>query len=215
VEVLSEGRTIEEALQEAARRLEAEPGRLDYEILQKPSRGLLGVGAKPAIIKATLLADPVNLLGRLLEKTSELMGFSVEMSLREENNVLFADLKPDDSPGLLVGRGGECLHALQHLAGRMLGMKLGTKARVVVDVAGYRKRRAQSLTRKARRIAEQVKTTGRKVTLDPLWAADRRVIHLALKDDPAVTTRADGEGLYKRVTILPVEPGERGLADRK
>lgn len=214
-DVLGEGKTLEEALQDAARKLGTDPDRLEYEVLQQPTRGLLGVGAKPAVVRITGAQDPLGQLGHVLGTITKLMGFEVTVDLREDENVLFAELTPHDSPGLLVGRGGECLQALQHLSARMLGMRLGSKARVVLDIAGYRQRRSDSLARKARRLAEQVKSTGREVTLDPLWAADRRVIHLALKDDPAVTTQADGEGHYKRITIAPAERSEQGVEPRE
>ncbi len=214
-DVLGEGKTVEEAVQDAARKLGVDPGQLEYEVLQQPSRGLLGVGARLAVVRVPTEHAPLDYLGHVLSTTTKLMGFDVAMDLREDQDVLFAELTPRDSPGLLVGRGGECLQALQHLSARMLGMRLGSKARIVLDIAGYRKRRSDSLARKARRLAEQVKSTGREVILDPLWAADRRVIHLALKDDPAVTTQACGEGPCKRITIAPAEGGGHGVVQRE
>lgn len=214
-EAQGEGRTLEEALRDAASKLETTVDELEYEVIRRPSRGLLGVGAKPAVVRATCREDPLGYLTRLVKTTAGLMGFEVAVDVREEQGVLFADVQPEDSPGLLVGKGGECLQALQHLTGRMLGMRQGTKVRVALDVAGYRQRRASSLTRKAKRIAEQVKSTGRHVTLDPLWAADRRVVHIALRDDPAVTTKAHGDGLYKRITIAPAEGNARDPASQE
>jgi spoIIIJ-associated protein len=214
-DVLGEGKTIELALQDAARKLGTDPDRLEYEIVQQPTKGLLGVGAKPGVVRITSEPTPLDYLGQLLVTTTKLMGFDAAVELHEDQDRLFAELTPHDSPGLLVGRGGECLQALQHLSARMVGMRLGSKPRVVLDVAGYRKRRSDSLARKARRLAEQVKSTGREVTLDPLGASDRRVIHLALKDEPAVTTQAQGEGPYKRMTIAPAEGETHGAVPRE
>ncbi len=214
-DVLGEGKTVEEALEDAARKLGVDSEQLNYEVLQEPTRGILGVGAKPALIKVAREEDSLGFLAQILATTTRLMGFDVSVETHEEDGVLFADVAPQDSPGLLVGRGGECLQALQHLSARMLGMHSGSKARVVLDIAGYRKRRADSLARRARRLAEQVKSTGKTVTLDPLWSADRRVIHLALQDDPAVSTQAEGEGLYKRITIAPAEGRPQGRRPRR
>jgi spoIIIJ-associated protein len=214
-DVLGEGKTVEEALEDAARKLGTDPDQLEYEVVQQPTKGLLGVGAKPAVVRIASEPAPLEYLGHVLSTTARLMGFDVAVDLREDGDLLFAELTPDDSPGLLVGRGGECLQALQHLSARMLGMRLGSKPRVVLDIAGYRKRRSDALARKARRLADQVRSTGREVTLDPLWAADRRVIHLALKDDPTVTTQAYGEGPYKRITIAPADGGTHGAVPRE
>ena len=105
--------------------------------------------------------------------------------------------------GLLIGRRGQTLTALQHVIGRLVSREFGPDGRVVVDVGDYRQRREQQLTEKARALAEKVKATGREINLEPLHAPDRRIIHLALADIPGVRTYTVGQGLHRNVVIAP------------
>jgi spoIIIJ-associated protein len=104
---------------------------------------------------------------------------------------------------ILIGRQAETLNALQYIASLMIGKELGRSVPVVIDVEGYRQRRAQQLRQLARRMADQAVKTGRRQVLEPMPANERRVIHMELRDHPQVTTESVGEDPRRKVTILP------------
>jgi spoIIIJ-associated protein len=116
---------------------------------------------------------------------------------------LLVDIRGDDL-SLLIGRRGETLSALQYITRLIVGKELHRPVAVVIDVEGYRARREETLRRLARRMAEQALERDRTMTLEPMPANERRIIHLELKDNPRVTTQSVGEGARRKVTIIPV-----------
>src|SRR3989441_3167851 len=110
-----------------------------------------------------------------------------------------------DSGGLLIGRRGQTLDALEYIVNRIVGREDAASGRVVIDVERYRERRLEHLTQLARRLAEKAKQTGRPVTLNPLSARDRRVVQRTLQGDTALSTRGPGEGHYRKRIILPAD----------
>jgi len=105
--------------------------------------------------------------------------------------------------GLLIGRRGDTLAALQYIARLIIAKQLGHGIDLVVDVQGHKKRREEQLRRLARRMAEQAVERGRTMTLEPMPANERRIIHLELRDHPSVTTESVGEGNHRKVTVVP------------
>jgi spoIIIJ-associated protein len=119
-----------------------------------------------------------------------------------------------DSGGLLIGRRGQTLDALEYIVNRIVGRdEDSATVRVMIDVEHYRERRREYLTSLASRLADKAKHTGRPVTLNPMSPRDRRIVHLALQGDPSVATRSDGEGHFRRLLILPAG-GRRGARPR-
>jgi spoIIIJ-associated protein len=108
-----------------------------------------------------------------------------------------------DDLGLLIGRRGTTLAALQYMVNLMVSRKMGSRVLISVDVEHYRRRREDSLIGLARRMADRVRQTGRSITLEPMPAAERRIIHLVLSDDDGVTTSSAGEGDDRKVVIYP------------
>ncbi|RME05780.1 MAG: protein jag [Anaerolineae bacterium] len=117
---------------------------------------------------------------------------------------IHADIRGNDL-STLIGPGGETLEALQTIARLMLGKELRRTVPLVIDVQGYRQRRTQQIENLARRIANQVAETGRSQALEPMPANERRIVHLALRDDPRVYTESTGEGTKRKVVIYPQE----------
>lgn len=107
--------------------------------------------------------------------------------------------------GVLIGKGGETLSALQYIARLIVAKELHRHVAIVVDVEGYRARREEQLTRLAHQMAEQAVELQRTMELEPMPANERRIIHIALRDDAAVTTESIGEGARRKVTIIPSE----------
>lgn len=108
-----------------------------------------------------------------------------------------------DKDGILIGRHGRTLEALQVIINRMVNKRTKEPVRIIVDIDGYRGRRADALARMAIRVGDRVKTTGKPMTLGPFNAHDRRIIHIALKDEPSLRTESIGEGLIKKIGIIP------------
>ncbi|HEU4793785.1 MAG TPA: R3H domain-containing nucleic acid-binding protein, partial [Nitrolancea sp.] len=105
--------------------------------------------------------------------------------------------------GMLIGRRGENLSQIQYMANLLVNKQVATWTRVILDVEGYRMRREESLVGLAQRVAKQVARTRRPISLEPMPPSERRVVHLALRRDPTVTTQSSGEGALRRVTIYP------------
>lgn len=129
----------------------------------------------------------------------------VEGSLKEGN--VYLEIK-GDKDGILIGKHGRTLEALQLLINRMVNKKAKDPVRVFIDIDHYRDRRSDSLARMAGRLGERVKSTGKAVTIGPYNAQERRVIHVTLKEDPALKTESLGEGVFKKLTISPQKKEE-------
>jgi len=137
------------------------------------------------------------------------MGMQAQVSAhygepREDRHPIMVDIRGQDL-GVLIGHRGETLNAFQYVASLMVGKETQQFIQLIVDVEGHRDRRERQLRQLAQRMAEQVIKTGRKLTLEPMPAAERRVIHMELRDHPAVTTQSTGEEPHRKITILPKE----------
>lgn len=132
------------------------------------------------------------------------MGFEIEVSQAEEEDRLLLVIGGPDS-GQLIGKKGQTLDALQFLINRMTGHE--DRKPIVIDSDGYRQRRNDALVQLAHRLREKATRSGKIVAVNPMSAHDRRIIHMALKDTPGVSTRSEGEGSFRRLLIVP-EPTE-------
>jgi spoIIIJ-associated protein len=125
-----------------------------------------------------------------------------EESDREDRRTIHVDVRGDDL-SILIGRRSETLNAFQYVASLMVGKEVQQWVQLVIDVEGYRSRRESQLRRMARRMAEQAVKTGRRQVLEPMSSNERRIIHLELREHPAVTTESTGEDPHRKVTIIP------------
>ena len=208
-------KTPEEATEIALRELDAARQDVEIDVVSKGKAGILGIGSEPARVRVTLIEKPTDLVrvtSDILENLISKMGVSALVSLknaeREDVGGPVFDIDGDDS-GLLIGRQGETLRAIQFLVSFIAGRKLGERANVLVDVAGYQERRRQALTNLAQRVAQRVVATGRPITLEPMPPNERRIIHLALADSPSVATVSTGDGDARQVVVqLEGEPTE-------
>jgi spoIIIJ-associated protein len=151
----------------------------------------------------------------VLARILELMGERAEIELVRdaEPDAMELNVKGDGS-GLLIGRHGQTLDALEYLVNRVLARKIKEAAPISIDTESYRARRRQQLHRMALSKGEQAKREHVAVMLDPMPPRDRRIIHLALKDDPLITTRSSGEGFLRSIQIVPVDERREGGGGR-
>jgi len=154
--------------------------------------------------------EEIEVAKELTKGLLERMGVRAEVEgfLKEGN--LYLEVRGDQE-GILIGKHGRTLEALQMLVNRMVNKRLKNAMRVVLDVDDYRKRRAESMTQMALRLGDEAKKTGRSQVAALLNAYDRRIIHLTLKEDPFLETESIGEGELKRVKIIPVKDTDNPL----
>ncbi|MFQ5897144.1 MAG: RNA-binding cell elongation regulator Jag/EloR [Candidatus Methylomirabilia bacterium] len=203
-EVEEVGRTPEEAVEAGLGKLAIQREHVLVEVLEEGAKGFLGLGGRQARVRLTVMPAGERLISarRTLEDLLVAMGIAARVRAYEGQELLRLELVGQDS-GLLIGKHGQTLDALQFLVGRILGRRLGERVQVQLDVEQYRERRRQQLEQLALRLAEKVKFTGEPVTLEPMSAIDRRTVHLALERDQRVKTASVGEGALRRLAISP------------
>jgi spoIIIJ-associated protein len=237
-----EGKTTEEAIQNAARELNLPVEELSIDVIEPGSAGIFGlVGGRKAKIKVTLKtpselkaeeeeeqereeaqeeeergeikaapqATDVAFAKRTLEEILALIPVEAMVAASGGEGRITLKVQGDRS-GLLIGRKGNTLDALQFLVNKIVGKALDKKIDVVIDSENYRRRREDSLTQLALKMGDKAKRIKKPVTTNPMNPHDRRLIHLALKDDEDLETRSRGEGLMKRVVIIPKGKGQPG-----
>lgn len=211
------GKSVEEALEAALAELDVSRDQVDYEIIEEASKGLFGfLGGKPAKIKVTVLnetvanavepkrttpgIDPVAVARDFLQNIFKAMKLDVKIEKMSSLDNVTLNLRGDDL-GILIGKHGQTLDALQYLTNLAAHRDSEERVRIVLDVEDYRKRRAETLTRLAMRLADKVKSRGEKVVLEPMSPHERKVIHMALQDDYRVMTYSEGEEPFRKVVI--------------
>ncbi len=205
-------KTEEEAIAIALAELGLSRSEVEVVVVKKGKTGILGFGSEEVRVRVTPLGqkpgegeDVAGMAEAVLRDILSLMNVSANVVLDKSGagdaGSIPLDIKGEDL-GILIGRRGETLSALQYLVNLIISRRLKSRVGVVVDVEGYRQRRYESLRLLARRLAEQVKSSGRSVTLEPMPPNERRIIHLELKDNPDVTTQSIGQGEERKITIL-------------
>jgi len=196
------GKTVEDAIMEAAIRLETTSDRLEYDVLEKGSAGFLGFGSKPAKIRARKVLDTREKVEEFLADVFNAMQIKVNVNIDEnpEEKTMNIDLSGEDM-GVLIGKRGQTLDSLQYLVSLVVNKGEEDYIRVKVDTENYRQRRKDTLENLAKNIAFKVKRTGKAVVLEPMNPYERRVIHSALQGDRYVETHSEGEEPFRKVVV--------------
>ena len=202
-----EAKTLEEALRQASEQLGISQDQIEIEVLSEGSNKIFGIiGSSKVKIKATAKEqkgdDDARHAKKVLENILERFGTEVQVEVREDDDCITLNIKGDGS-GILIGRKGQTLDAFQYIVNKIVHRSLNTKKQTVVDTEGYRKRREGALADLAKRLGEKAKTKGIPVSTNPLNPFERRLVHLALQDDAELTTKSNGEGMYRKVVISP------------
>ena len=148
------------------------------------------------------MEEEIETANRLMMDLLQKMNVEAEVNSYLKEGMVCIDIT-GDREGILIGRHGRTLDALQLLINRMVNRRIKEPVRIVVDIDSYRSRRADALARMAVRVGDRVKTTGKSMTIGPFNAHDRRIIHIALKEDPSLRTESIGEGDIKKISIIP------------
>lgn len=195
-------KTVNDAITEACQKFLVTSEKLDYIVVDEGSAGFLGIGSKPAVIKARVKASISDNAKDFLNEVFEAMNMVVVIDAKydEESRNLNIDLSGDEM-GVLIGKRGQTLDSLQYLVSLVVNKESEEYIRVKVDTEDYRKRRKETLENLAKNIAYKVKRTKRSVSLEPMNPYERRIIHSALQNDKYVTTHSEGEEPFRRVVV--------------
>lgn len=196
------GKSVEEAIKAALDDLGCGIEDVTVEVLEEPGKRLLGIiGSKPAVVRVSVVEKPEKEARQIVEELLQRMKLEYQVdSVEWDNGMTRINIIGNDM-GLLIGRKGETLNALQFLAGLMVNRKRDQKMRIVLDVEDYRKKREQSLESLALRLSEKVKQTQKNVIMRPMNPQERRIVHTVLQDDPQLITYSMGDEPNRKVVI--------------
>ncbi len=205
--------SVEEAIEAALQELGVSEQEVDVEVLREPSRGLLGLKTIDAVVRVTLrdrpaesvdLDEQADVAADFLQGLLDEMGIEADVDPNLVDGVMYLDVlgrEDDEDMGLLIGRHGQTLEALQELVRGAVQRQTGERCRVIVDVEDYRKRRRAQLAARAREVAKRVARTGKEEVLEPMRAYDRKIVHDAAASISGVETLSEGEEPDRSVVI--------------
>ncbi len=202
-ELTATGTTVDDAINQALQELEVRKEDVDVRIIDEGKRGFLGIfGARPAIVRVTVKIDPVEETKKYLTKVCKEMGIDIKIDTSIEGRYVYYTLTSNQA-GLLIGKRGQTLNALQTLSQLVIN-KYSDKHRIVrLDTENYRKKREESLIRLANRIANRVAREQKKYSLEPMPSFERKIIHNALAGHNKVTTYSEGSEPNRYIVISP------------
>jgi spoIIIJ-associated protein len=202
-----QGKTLDEALEKALQKIGRSREEVQVEVLEETTKKLFGLfGSQMVRIKVSYnhQKSRVQEAEEILRHILQLMQIDgVVKSAKKEGAIYLNIVSPHG--GLIIGRHGQTIDALQYLMDRMVNKYPRERVRVIVDTENYQEKRAERVQRLARKLASQVKNTGRAVVVSPMNAHDRRIIHLTLQEDKEIKTTSRGDGLMRKVVISPRE----------
>lgn len=200
-------KTVNEALTNAVVQLETTSDKLEYEVIEKESTGLLGLFSKPARIRAKVKDTLPNIAADFLNKVFQAMDIIAELNidLDEEENIMNIEMSGSEM-GILIGKRGITLDSLQYLVSLVVNRNTENYVKIKLDTENYRERRRETLENLAHNLAHKVKRTHRPVSLEPMNPYERRVIHSALQKDKFVETHSEGDEPYRKV-VITLKPG--------
>jgi len=195
-------KTVSEAITEACQKLSVTSEKLVYEVIDEGSNGFLGLGSKPAVIKAAVKNSITDTAKDFLKEVFAAMNMEVVVDVKydEAEKTMDIDLSGEEM-GVLIGKRGQTLDSLQYLVSLVVNKDAEDYIRVKVDTENYRQRRKDTLENLAKNIAYKVKRTKRSVSLEPMNPYERRIIHSALQNDKYVATHSEGDEPFRRVVV--------------
>jgi spoIIIJ-associated protein len=206
--------SVEEAVESALAELGASEQEVDIQVLKEPRSGFLGLGSQEAVVRVRrrsggadevpeeALEEQADIAADFIEGLLDRLELDADVETNLEDGTMYVDIWGDgDDMGLLIGRHGATLDALQELVRSVVQRRVEERCRVIVDVEDYRKRRRSQLEARAREIARRVAKSGREERMDPMNAYERKIVHDAAASVGGVTTLSEGEDPDRRVVI--------------
>ncbi|WP_077532777.1 RNA-binding cell elongation regulator Jag/EloR [Massiliimalia massiliensis] len=230
-ELITSGKTVEEAMQKACEQLGVTEEQCNVEVLQQPKKSLFGIIKTEAQVKVTVkesaakqkveksgteksvqgdnreakVEAAVHYLTDVLGKMD--LNVTIDVEMKEDSAILTL---VGENLGILIGRHGETLDALQYLTSLVCNRVEGSYFRITLDCGNYREKREEALKELAKKISVKVKRTGRSQTLEPMNPYERRIIHAVLTDIDGVTSKSKGEEPYRRVVVISTNRNRGG-----
>lgn len=204
-QVTATGQTVEEAVESALAQLKTTKDRADVAIIDEGKKGIFGIfGSRPAVVKVTVIIDPIEEAKKFLNQVSEQMGAEVNIEVKREGKQVLFVLK-GEKIALLIGKRGQTLNSLQYLTQLVINRFSNQYLTVILDAEDYRNRRNETLIQLAHRLAQKAVKTGKDVALEPMPSYERKVIHTALSDNKRVKTSSDGSDPHRFIVISPAK----------
>lgn len=198
------GRTVEDAITEALIELGATSDEVEIEVLDKGPSGIFSLFSnKEAKVRVSKKSSLEDIAGNFLSSVFEQMNMEVNVALEvDDKNNMNIDLSGENM-GVLIGKRGQTLDSLQYLVSLVVNKESDHYVRIKLDTEDYRQRRKKTLETLAGNLANKVKKTGKKFTLEPMNPYERRIIHSTLQNNKFVTTHSEGDEPYRKVIIVP------------
>ena len=195
-------KTSDEALTNALIQMETTSDQIEYEIIEEEKNGILGLFSKPARIRVRKKESIEGSVRSFLDEVFGAMNLMVEVVIDfdEAESVMNVELKGSEM-GMLIGKRGQTLDALQYLTSLVANKKSENYVKIKMDTENYRQRRKETIENLARNVAKKVKKTGRPAFLEPMNPYERRIIHSALQGDKYVDTHSEGEEPMRKVVV--------------
>ena len=210
-EVERSAASVEQAIEAALEELGISEQEADVQIVQEPQKGLLGLGSRGAVVKVRpkiamgqSTPEQMGIATEFLRGLVEHLGVDADVVEQVVDGVQYIDLTATDDPdsmAILIGRHGQTLDALQELTRAAVQRKTAERCRLVVDVEDYRKRRRTQLVERAHEVAEKVKSSGKRQTLEPMNPFERKIVHDAVAEVGGVESVSEGEEPKRRIVI--------------
>lgn len=194
--------SVEEAIELALVELEANELEVDIEVLEEPKKALLGLfGGKNAKVRVVKRVSPDMIANDFLKTLLVKMNIEGKITIKQKQNNLYIDVVGNEM-ALLIGRRGQTLDSIQYLISLVVNKGRDEYLRVILDTENYRQKRKDTLERLAHKLASKAKKIKKDISLEPMNPYERRIIHSALQNNKAVSTKSDGDEPYRKVVII-------------
>ncbi|NIP39241.1 MAG: hypothetical protein GWO07_11510 [Candidatus Dadabacteria bacterium] len=209
VEIEVEGKTVSEAIINACEQLGVSRNQVDIDVVHEGSKGVLGIGGKPAKVKAKIIQDNVSEKGLKAKKVlDDILSYFCEeysVNLRETADRIKLDVKMSDNRGLIIGKSGEMLKSLEFLIGKISSRstETGKGKRIYIDIEGYKRRKEDSISKMVKDSVKKARKNKKPVTLNPMSAYERRITYITLKRERGIRYDTKVDGDKKSITIIP------------
>lgn len=202
-EIIKKGRTVDEAVESALSELGVDRSEVMIDVLDEGNKGLFGIiGGKEAEVRVTLQEKAAeDFAAEFLKGVLDKLNLRADVEIKSEDSAMDINISGDDM-GIIIGRRGETLAALQYLTSLVVSRRVGGFTRITLDTEDYKKRREETLIRLANKTAEKVCRYRRNLTLEPMSPYERRIIHSALQSNPGVNTYSIGDEPRRRVVVV-------------
>ncbi|HAK9889401.1 RNA-binding cell elongation regulator Jag/EloR [Listeria monocytogenes] len=202
-DITAQGSNVEEAIQNALATLETTRDKVEVEVLDEGKKGIFGIGSKLAMVKVIEKEDGIQVAIDYLLDVATKMGAVITIDVEEVGKDVKLQIKGDNL-GMLIGKHGQTLNALQYLTQLIANKTTSQYKNIIVNVGDYRERRHETLVILANKMADKALKTKRAVHLEPMPSFERKIIHAILSENEQIETHSEGRDPYRYIVIKPV-----------